>query len=177
MILEIDMQICKFRSREKWEVSVKSLVKEAWRCHLQPALPCLSRCRHSCSKSVSFSVSCVGMSPLRKCVEMTHSWLPYGLKHFYYPSPISVQCLFWPSDFLLLVLLEWSEGSSTCQASALLLGYVLVPGFLTCSLSHCLLILSCVSVSWLGDFVWFCEMCFWINTPIAFGQWLACYFP
>lgn len=98
MILERDMQICKFRSRERWEVSVKSLIKEAWRCHLQPALSYLSRCRNSCSKSVSFPVSCVGMSLLKKCVEMTHSWLPYGLKYFLLPpdipSPIAVQCLF-----------------------------------------------------------------------------------
>lgn len=91
------MQICKFRSKERWEVSVKSLVKETWRCHLQPTLPYLSRCRNSCSKSVSFPVSCVGLSPLKKCVEMTHSWLPYGRKHFLLPldtpSPIAVPLL------------------------------------------------------------------------------------
>lgn len=37
-------------------------------------------------------------------------------------------------------------------------------------LSSQMIVQERVSVSWLSDSVWFCEMCFWINTPIDFGQ-------
>lgn len=94
--------------------SLKSLLKASWGCHLQLAFSHSSRCSGSCSKLVSFPLSCVGMSPLEKCVEVTHSWLPYGLKHFFFyycltpaPSPMALKFLFWPpafSSFFLFVM-------------------------------------------------------------------------
>lgn len=118
--------------------SRKSLLKESWGCHLQLAFSHSSRCSGSCSKLVSFPLSCVGMSPLEKCVEVTHSWLPYGLKHFFLllldarPLPHGTEVPLLAPSFLFLFSFCHGVGecSSTRQASALPLSSILHPGFL-----------------------------------------------